>query len=137
MGFSISEISPNIILGDGGREIIVTGVFESGHRYHIHLGDAMDETDPICYSGKPGQGNDLYPINGVRLRGYTVRTIITGSYPFSVFVMDVDTGEAHILDDALVVQKPQFYTSVYTLRKLCPIDWLIGPRNITLEERVE
>lgn len=139
MTFSITSVSPSKILADGGREIVVTGVFEVGHRYRVHIGDLGTIDDPICYSGISDQGTVVYPKDsdgdGIfdQITAYSP-LMNPGSSAYSVVVIDVDTLEAHVLSGLLTVLKKQFYTTVYATKNMQHPDYYLGPKRIDLEK---
>jgi len=135
MAFSLTSISPQKVFCDGGRLLTVTGVFELRHRYRVHVGNSETTSDPICYSGIPGQGNVVYPTNATTLVARTP-LLVPSVTPYSVLVVDLDTAVVHSLLNVLTALNKQFYSLVYGYRKVMHGDYKVGPRNIELEAPV-
>lgn len=138
MGFTITSVSPDTVFSDGGREIVVTGVFEKGHRYRVHLGDLGTIGDPPCYSGVTGQGYFAYPKASVAGGAFDTLTVyspkvVPGLAAYNITVQDYDTLEAHMLSGVVSAVKNQFYTTVYSERKVQPPRYATGPRGIERE----
>lgn len=138
MTFSLTSQTPTVISSDGGREIVITGVFEAGHRYQVHIGDLGSNADPVCHSGIAGQSSIVYPrrfIAGGVLDTITAYSpkMNAGAVPYSIFVLDPDSLEAHVLSGSITVVKRQFFTTVYAIRHMQPPKYDVGPRRIDLE----
>ena len=141
MAFSISSVAPDKILSDGGHQLVITGVFEKGFLYRVHLGDLGTTGDPACYSGKPGQANLVYPTSsdgGTTFDTLTVYSpkVTPNATPYDITVINYTTLEVHVLSGVVTALKNQFFTSVYAVRHLPPPHYKTGPRNIDLEEPV-
>ena len=140
MTFSIASVTPDSLLSDGGHEIVVTGVFEEGHRYRVHLGDLGTIGDPACYSGIPGQANLVYPRSSVAggildtLTVYSPRVNYNLVTPYDITVIDYDTSEVHALSEVITALRNQFFTTVFSTRSLQPPYYKVGPRSLELEE---
>lgn len=131
MAFSVTEISIDKVFNSGGYEIIVTGVFEDGgSSYSVTIG-----SDGVCYSGIPGQGNVVYPENGVSLYAYTPMLEPTVSTPYSVTVINLSTLESHTLSNVLTVVPKQYLNKIYSFRRMLSPDYLYGAGHIK-EEKV-
>ena len=131
MAFSLTAVVPDDVPQDGGWEIEVQGSFELENPYKVHFGPAGSAADPACQSGKPGQGQIIYPFSATVLRCYT--PVVTPGGPYTVTVVNQDTAESHQLADEMIVLKRQFWTSVYDLRRVLPVFYKTGPRKIDLE----
>lgn len=143
MTFSISAISPTEILSDGGHKLEITGVFEAGHAYQVHIGDLGSISDPVCHSGIPGQAGVVVPSKATLestdldlLTVYSPR-LTPSTDPYSVFVLDVGTAAAQVLSDAITAAKYQYFTTVYATRKIQHPKYKVGSRNIELEATAE
>lgn len=131
MVFSLTAVSPATLMENGGYLFQVQGTFEPGHRYSLHIGPLGSASDPACYSGVPGQGNTIYPWTTGILRAYSPMLDPTGG-PYKVYVVDIDTSENHTLVAVMTVVYRDFRSSVFTLRKVLPLHWRTGPRDIEL-----
>lgn len=130
MAFSVSSVNRDRVPEDGGHEIEITGVFEAGHGYEVYVGDTGSISDYPAYSGRPGQGNVVYPRQGLTvLRCYTPR--LPPGYTVSITIKDKDSPESHKLTGALVVDYQQFRSTVFGMRKVFPIFYKIGPRDLS------
>lgn len=139
MAFSISSVSPDTVSNDGGHELVVTGVFEAGSRYRVHMGDLGTTGDPACQSGIAGQGSIVYPkaaTPGGTLDTLTVYTpkVADDTTPYNIVVIDYDTSEAHLLSGVITAVKKQFFTSTYSMKHMQPPNYKTGPRTIDQEE---
>lgn len=138
MSFTISSVSPDSILSDGGHQLTVTGVFEKGHQYRVYLGDVGGLEDPVCYSGIPGQGYFINPKQSVAggafdtLLAYSPR-VNSSETAYSITVQDAGTLEDHVLLNVVLTVKNQFFTTVYSERKMQPPHYKTGPRSIDKE----
>lgn len=139
MSFTLISVTPDTIFSDGGRMLTVMGIFEKGHRYKAYLGDTGTVIDPECYSGIPGQGNLVYPKTSI-LGGIYDKLVVYSPKvkynmtSYSLTVLDYDTLEAQFLDSVVTTVKNQFWTSVYTTRRLYPPDLFVGPKDISKEK---
>jgi hypothetical protein len=139
MPFSITSVAPTEIPGDGGHELEIIGSFEAGHRYRVHIGDAGSSDDPVCHSGIAGQGGIVFPRKSTPGGALDMLTVYSprmspGAMPYGVSVMDPDTPESRTLASAVTVVKKQFFTTVYSVRKLFSTIFKVGPRSINSEE---
>lgn len=115
---------------DGGYELRVEGTFELGHRYEIEFLGTGISPNPKCYSGKPGQGNTVYPWTALILRAYT--PVLPAGGPYTVKVTDLDTAETHSNATAPSYVYRDFKSTVFAMRKVLPPLWRTGPRDIDL-----
>lgn len=133
MSFSLDSVSPNVITCKGGSVLNILGAFELGHSYRVFIGPIGSSLDPVCYSGVPMQGSVIKPIATTFIRAYT--PVMFPSDPtYSVAVLDLDTLEAHLLENIITVTKADFQSLVYELRKPLPPNYYTGPRSIDLEK---
>jgi len=135
MALTITEVSPVKVPPNGGFKLLLTGTFLIGHRYAVYIGDVGSTVDPICFSGIPGQANDIYPLSATTLRAYTP-ALVPNAVPYHVAVLDLDTLEAFLFPDSITVQKKGFVNSVYAMRKPQPPIYRTGPRGIEKEDPV-
>lgn len=139
MAFSITSVSPTEILSDGGHKIEVTGLYEAGHRYQVNMGDLGSNADPVCYSGIPGQAEVVFPRKSTSGGALDLLTVYSprvnpSPAPYSIYVLDLDTLEAHVLSSVVTTTKHQFFTNVYAVRSVQPPKYKVGPRSINLEQ---
>ena len=128
MSFSLTSISPATFREGGGHEIQITGVFEMGHRYRVHIGELGTTSDLSCYSGKMGQEDTIYPWTSSILRAYS--PVLTPNRTVSVTVLDLDTTEQHTLTDVGATVFRYHKSQVFSLRKMFPIFYKTGARDI-------
>lgn len=130
---TVNEASSVEVFSDGGYELRIAGEFESDHTYRVYIGDYRSESDPVCYSSIPKQGSSIKPqLNGV-LYAYTPLLAPSGSYPYSITVVDELTLDTQTLTDILYARLRQFYNRVYRLRKALSPKYKTGARAITEE----
>lgn len=132
MAFSLSSVAPTTVWEDGGHQIDLAGSFELDHPYKVHVGPNGSAADPACHSGKAGQSTILYPLGSGILRGYT--PVIPPGGTYTITVVNQDTAEQHQLATALTVVHRQYWTSVYSLRRMFSPWVRTGPRKIDVEE---
>lgn len=135
MAFTLTSVSPDKVSCEGGALITLTGTFEVTHRYRVHVGDITTTIDPICYSGVRGQGNVVYPTSATTLKAY-VPVLTPSVTPYNILVVDLDTAEVHSLSSVLTALKKQFYSQVYSYRKVMHSSFKMGPRSIDSETPV-
>jgi hypothetical protein len=128
MAFSLSSVSPTTLAENGGFEVVISGSFESGHRYQAFIGDMGTTGDYPCYSGIPEQGNYLYKKADGTLVCYS--PILQPEILQTLTVKDADTAETHQLVDAITVVYSTYYSSVFNLRQVLPKYYKTGSRNI-------
>ena len=129
MAFSLTSIDPVTFPEDGGHEIQVAGSFEAGREYRVHIGELGSTSDLACYSGKPEQGTTIYPWTTGILRAYS--PVLTPNRTVSVTVVDLDTLEEHTLTDVGTTVFRHYKSLVFSLRKVLPIFYKTGPRDIS------
>jgi hypothetical protein len=134
MTFSLESINRSEIFNNGGYEIIISGIFEQGYSYNIFIGDYKNDSDAICYSGIPEQGNTIYPELNNTLYVYTPLLNITGSDPYSITVINVVTLESKTLLNCLYVRNKQFNSKVYSYKKNLFNKYEVGPIDIMDEK---
>lgn len=128
MSFSLTSVSPDRISEDGGHEIVISGIFEIGHRYLAFIGDVGGTLDHPCYSGKPGQRNYLYLQADGTLKCYTPR--LPPGMTLSITVKDGDSAESHKLESSITTTYQDFHTTVFKIRKVLPVFYKTGARDI-------
>ena len=128
MAVSITSISLSEVPLDGGYLLELTGTFELATLHEVHVGPAGDVTDPICYSGKPGQANQAFPLSTTKLRVYTPELALGDDQ--DVFIKQVSSALTDSLADVLNVVKQDHQTRVFDLRRILPPNYRLGPRNM-------
>ncbi|MFA4944432.1 MAG: hypothetical protein WC789_07000 [Lentisphaeria bacterium] len=128
MPFVLTSVDPVEVPEDGGRLITLTGTFELGATYRVHLGPLGTTADPECHSGVAGQGADCHPVNATTLRAYT--PLLEPGSVVDVLVVDQVTAEQHALAAALTVAARQFWNSVWGIRQVLPSYYRMGARSI-------
>jgi len=131
MAFSLTSVDRSYLPEDGGYKLTISGTFEFGHNYRVHIGTAEDTSDPICYSGIAGQGATVIADNEAELVCYS--PIVPVETTLSVFVIDIDTAENHVLSGVLDSTHRQFAAKVFNLRKILPLFYKTGPRKLIEE----
>lgn len=128
MAFVLTSVDPVTVADDGGRLLTLTGVFELGATYRVHVGPLGTTADPACHSGVAGQGDDCHPVSATILRAYTP-LLEPGTTP-NILVVDQVTAEQHVLAAALTVVDRQFSNLVWALRQMLPSYYRVGARAI-------
>ncbi len=130
MAFTIASVDVEKVSEEGGQEIVVTGVFESGGEYEVYIGPLGNDSDPVCHSGKAGQGASVYPVELITLRCYT--PLLEPGTTVDVTVTNIGTAETHTLAAELDVTYRQFESTVFALRKVFPHFYKMGARDIDI-----
>lgn len=128
MAFSLTSIDPTVLPEDGGYLLEITGTFELSHQYRVYIGITGTSADAPCYSGKPDQGNVVYPYTASILRVYS--PVLTLGTEHEILVVDVGTAEENTLSGVLTVVYRDLKSLVYSLRKTLPIFYKTGPRDV-------
>jgi hypothetical protein len=127
-GLLISSVSPARVANDGGYRMDLQGVFPMGIPLTVHIGETGTSGDTACVSGKAGQGREVYAVNPGHLYCFTPRLPVGG--PYAVTVRRVVDDDATVLWDALSTIRPDYRTSVFDLRGMFPVNFLVGTRKI-------
>ena len=130
MSFSLTDVNRERVPENGGHELQVLGAFEVGKGYLVFVGDTGSANDYPCYSGKPDQGNIIYPWTSGILRCYT--PLLPPGLTLKVTVKDATSPETHTLDDVLTVDYQFYHSTVFGIRKVLPPFYKTGPRDIEL-----
>lgn len=133
MAFSLTTVDRSYLPEDGGYKLVISGSFEFGHNYRVHIGTTESTSDPTCYTGIAGQGVIIVADNTIQLICYS--PIVPVETTLSVFVIDVDTSEDHTLSGVLESTHRQFAAKVFAYRKVLPLFYRTGPRQL-LEEPI-
>lgn len=139
MAITLSRILPAGVLGEGGVKLTVEGDFSGklGVAYRVYVGPNGDNTDAPCYSGVFGQRTTIYPLTEEKLWCYLPVLNPTDGSPYDVYVENIDTpSENDVLAAALDVLPAQYYTKVFGLRSVLPRFYKLGPRGMSLLERL-
>ena len=130
-GFSHADLSDA-----GGVLVEIYGTFVTNHRYRARVGDTLMSIDPAFYSGIPGRGAILYPFTEGIIRAYSpyLRPSVDAGAPYSIVVDDLETLEQEILLEAVNVWPRLYADATYSLRKVLPLHYLTGARDIDLEK---
>lgn len=128
MAFSLIGVNITKIPENGGHEIQVEGVFEEGEFYEVYIGNLKTDQDSKCHSGKVNQGNNIYLWKEDILRCYS--GLLTPAVTLSVSVQNMTTSQFESLTDVLVTTYQQFQSTVFGLRKVLPVFYKTGPRDI-------
>lgn len=124
----ISDVSPLVLAYDGGYELILTGLFDLNRALRVFLGPAGDSSDPPCYPATPGKGKDVYAISASKIRVFSpVMDPLVTDHILSLYDPD---NVAITFASPLQVRPPFFYTQVFALRSMLPVDYATGPRNL-------
>lgn len=139
MTITLSRILPAAVLGEGGVKLTIEGDFSGklGVPYRVYVGPNGDDTDTPCYSGVSGQGTVVYPLTIEEMWCYLPVLEPTNGSPYDVYVQNVDTpSENDVLAGVLEVLPTQYYTKVFGLRSVLPRFYKLGPRGMSLLERL-
>jgi hypothetical protein len=136
MTVTLTSVSPAVVEATGGRLLILTGSFEVGVKHNVHIGPNGDETDEKAYSGIPGQGFNIYPLNATTIRVYTPELSAGG--PHDIYVVQPDETDTpnDILAGSITAAKPHYKSLVFAMRSLLPPNYRTGPRNMDVLEPV-
>lgn len=132
MAFVFTAVIPMTVSEDGGRLLTLTGAFEMGHTYRVHVGPLGTTADPTCHSGVAGQGADCHPVAPAVMRAFT--PLLPPGTVLDVLVVDQVTAEQHGLAAVLTVVRRGFWSSVWALRQVLPFYYRMGARSIDRQE---
>lgn len=128
MAITVTSLDQRVVANNGGHRIMITGVFTIGAAHRVYIGDTGTAADAACWSGKPGQGHDVYPVSATLLICYS--PILAAYGPFSVFVSVPSTGDSDVLADSICTVPQDFKLETLNLRQLFPRTWATGIRRL-------
>jgi hypothetical protein len=128
MALTLTSISPEKAHEPGGDRLTIFGDFSSyiGQKFLVFIGPNGDITDEPAYSAIPEQGAVLYPRTESFIWCY-LPTLDEGVY--NVYVRLEDGSQDGLLANAIEIFKPQYYDTVFKLRRLYSPHFLVGPRT--------
>lgn len=126
---TVTAVTPAEIFENGGQKLTVTGTgFDVTHQYKIYIGNTGSIRDQECYSGIPGQGNIVYPLNATTIEAYAPLLAVAADQ--FLLVRDLTVPEVCVLADAITVCYQEFHSLVFQSRKMLPIFYKTGSRDI-------
>lgn len=130
MAFTITAASIQEIGAYGGVRLVLTGDFsdERDSDFRVHVGPNGDSADPVCYGG-PGNRDLARPVSDTELWVYLPKLEPTTGTAYDVFVQLVGGGTDTLVEE-ITVYPPQHETGVFSLRRVLPSTWMLGPREI-------
>jgi len=136
MALTLTGFSHVNLSDAGGVLVEIYGTFVINHRYRARIGNTLMSIDPAFHSGIPGRGGILYPFTTGILRAYSpyMRPSAGAGIPYSVVVTDLETAEQDLLLEVANVWPRLYADSTYSLRKVLPLHYLTGARDIGLEK---
>lgn len=138
MALTLTGFSHPNLSGAGGVLVEIYGTFVINHRYRARIGDTMMSFDPALYSGIPGSTNILYPFTAGIIRAYSpyLRPSAGSGTPYSLVVSDLETLEQELLMESINVWPRLYADATYLMRKVLPLHYLTGARDVDLEKSV-
>ena len=133
MAIPLTELNVAEVPRDGGYLISIVGTFSRSRTYRVYVGPNGDDTDPLSFSGISGSPQDLVPVNEEQLDFYTP---ILALGTASVYVVESGTADDGLLVAVLTVIEPVYRSSIFDIRRVLPINYLLGPRNMELLQQV-
>lgn len=128
MAITVTSVAPVTVAFDGGYPLDLVGVFPVGERLNVHIGELGTTEDPLCLSGKVGQGSDVYAQDSSYLRVYS--PLYRAGGPFSVLVVAPDIVDQGSLAAAITYVVAPYYLGVLNLRAVFPPCYRTGPRRL-------
>jgi hypothetical protein len=102
-----------------------------GCTYEVYVGPTGTTSDPIAYSGVPGQGSQICTLPDSGDLPFVLPELEPGVY--TVTVLDTSTGETTTFPEAVTVSPRDLRSKTYALRRKLP-SWLaVGPRSVADE----
>jgi subtilase family serine protease len=132
---SISSVDVANVGDEGGWPVTATGVFPTGVALLVYV-EAATGQGVACYSGKQGQGYEVYSPDGTTVSFVTPPLEInpSGSNPYGLYVRTVD-GAIQIRQTGLLTVVHRSYASnLYSLRQHFPPPRLVGPYEPATED---
>lgn len=128
MAITVTSLDQRVIANNGGHKIVINGVFTVGSAHRIYIGATGTIADAECWSGKAGQGHDVYPISDTLLICYS--PILPAYGPYSVLVRVPATGDTDVLAAAITTIPQDYKIETLNLRQLFPPTYSAGVRKI-------
>ena len=131
---TITSVSLDHADADGGQVLFIDGDFSSdvGKALRVYVGPAGSLSDTLCLSGVAGQGVRIYPIGPGRVRCFL--PMLTPGGPYNVFVVREDSTRAGLVLSAITVLPRMYYSGVFDIRTVLPLNYATGARNIDVLE---
>lgn len=128
---TLTQITPIAASIRGGAMLRITGDLTGllGQGFRVYVGPNGDATDRPCYSGVPGQGNIVYPRSETELRCWLPDLPTTTGTGYNVFIVSTDAVYEGVLIDVLDVLPEQYHSKTWSMRRLFPPHWAVGPRT--------
>lgn len=128
MAFTLTSVNVPTVLENGGHPIELTGVFELGNPYVVYIGQSASILDHPCHSGNTDQGNSVYPYDATTIKCYTPRLFPNIAY--AITVQDTLSLQTKTIYDVITAIYRQYYSTVFSIRKLYPHFYKTGHRRI-------
>ncbi len=128
MAITVTSVSASELPFDGGYPLNIFGTFPVGERLRVHIGWTGTTADPVCVSGKPGQGSDIYAQVASFIRVYTPQNQAGG--PFKVLVVAPDVPDQGVLDAAITFVVAPYRLGVFNLRGVLPTLYRTSARRL-------
>lgn len=102
-----------------------------GCTYEVYVGPTGTTSDPIAYSGVPGQGSQICTLPDSGDLPFVLPDLEPGVY--TATVLDTSTGETTTFPQAVTISPRDLRSKTYALRRKLP-SWLaVGARSVTDE----
>lgn len=130
MAITLTSVSPTSVGSAGAQRIDIVGDFTAlfGVDLRVHVGPLGSSADPVCYSGRAGQGTTVRPSSTSLLRCYLPPLDPTGG-PYDVYVQRVDGADSGTLATAITVLPRQYQSTIFALKRLMPPIYWAGIRR--------
>lgn len=135
MTFVVATVAPDEIDASGGTRLLFSGDFTGylGREFVVEFeptggGDAVRGLSGV--SGKP---TIVFPTNATKLYCYSPK-LEAGDYDVTVKL--ADDSEQVVLGSPVTMEKRQYQTKVFELRRVYPPDFRVGPRAMDQLEPV-
>ena len=135
MALVVVSVTPDELDGEGGKRLLFSGIFEAyiGQLFVVEFTPTGGGDAVRGLSGVPGRPTNVFPRNATQLYCYSP-ALDAGDYDVTVKL--ADNSESGVLASPVTVEKPQYQTKVFDLRRVFAPDFRVGPRSMDLLEPV-
>lgn len=123
------SVVPTEVENTGGYRLELAISVDDG-LYNIHLGPNGDATDPLCFSGIPGQGYECQ-VRDNAVTVFSPALPVGGPYEFTL--VNLETAAVTVTTGLVDVRYRLFRSSIYDLRRRFSTKWKTGKTRIDYE----
>lgn len=135
MAYVVASVTPEELDASGGKRLLFSGNFTGyiGQAFQVEFEPSGGGAVTLGLSGVSGRPLTVYPRNATSLYCYSPE-LEPGDYDVTVKL--ADDSEQVVLGSPVTIEKRQYQTKVFDLRRVFPPDFRVGPRAMDLLEPV-